>query len=383
MIIVSSICMVIIVMNSQSLLLFSSPVPPSSCTQISVECVRLPPKGVKPWSIKGAHAMAFFDADPERPRLKFKDVDPFSGSLGDGKSKQMNLNENSAVDNSSTAGATRAISSVAAVVSTERIMGASAEEILPDLDADIEQEVKGIATEGARRPSGGAIRSVKKLLPKRVSFAGNKSNQALQPDFLNETEKEPAPTPTGLIDHLPDPNSEDMDVELAPVCEATVDNAGPSLKPLGDIEVHYDTPETVANSLQISSSSSSSSNQMEAVIADDTEDETDDEEKSNDIISAVKDQQACVTKEVEDHLSESVRDRRQQALETSQSLVSDPLMAISRAMELHLLQRGRLSSMKTFLEELEAVLETESAAVPAKVDSDISRLAAEMTRDAD
>ena len=117
------------------------------------------------------------------------------------------------------------------------------------------------------------------------------------------------------------------------------------------------------------SSTSSTLHQMEANLEAEktstTEDEIeeDNEDTSDDIISSVKDKQTCVTEEVEGLILEVGLDHKEQVLNTSQYLVSDPLIEMKRVMELQLRQREFISMMTSLMGELDSILQAEEGRV--------------------
>jgi hypothetical protein len=303
--------------------------------------------------------MSFFDVDPERPRLKFKDSDPF------GQKEKVSDPQAENADN-------------------ESHIRAAAAEVPPEpkeKDVGKENEVRGIATEGARKKQqsvSGIRPSASKLLPKRVTFFGEKSKKTSQLPAAATTATttkeasldEPGTTESMAMDVAPANEEVEAAVPLPAGGVMTSSSSSTSHKRQTIAEQQaIDKP--VLTSISSSSSSSSSTStvsasqeiemEMEAMADDIDMDEEEDEDTSDRIMATVTDQQACVTKEVEDFAAESTRLRKEQALATAHRLASDPLVAISKAVHLQHKQKQLQSTTATLVGVLEEMIVKEEA----------------------
>ena len=312
--------------------------------------------------------MSFFDQDPGRPRLIFKDVDPFSGSLEDVKTKENDYT----ADNTSTEDSALQISSPQDSdkfdIDTEKALAYKDKHVnekmtspqAPSADPD---SVQGIATDWSRQSEIGAIQSIKSSPPKRVSFAEVKSIHKYSPTRKSGKGLDPASEPVE--------ESIVMDVVHQSASGNQIDVAEMKQSPTSFENSKVDNRKPDSNECfeALLSSTSSTLHQMEANLEAEktstTEDEIeeDNEDTSDDIISSVKDKQTCVTEEVEGLILEVGLDHKEQVLNTSQYLVSDPLIEMKRVMELQLRQREFISMMTSLMGELDSILQAEEGRV--------------------
>ena len=337
--------------------------------------------------------MSFFDADPERPRLKFKDSNPFGKSTKSDPPGECDGAESVATHSAETAsGGGVAVPLPFALPSEKKN------------EKEKENEVRGIATEGSKK-SKMVIRSARKLLPKRVSFVGEETTEPAATIATTATAAASrtasaatamTTTTSSTMNEPPVIEGDAMDIVPANAEEEASKHKGegmstPSLSSTStqeDLNVERKSIEQSAASTSSSSSSSSSSSTStvvasqqetdkdmdvttyfrEALASDEEakndedaeETDVDNHDTSEDIMETVKHQQACVAREVEDIFTDCTSGRKEHALATAQSLASDPLVAVSIAMSLLFKQTELLSASSALVKELESALAGET-----------------------
>lgn len=339
--------------------------------------------------------MSFFDADPERPRLKFKESNPFGKSTKSDPPGECDGAESVATHSAETAlGGGVAVSLPFAPPSEKKNENEKGKE------KEKENEARGIATEGSKK-SKMVIRSARKLLPKRVSFVEEETTEpaatiattaAATAPRIAATATSMTTTTISTMNEPPVIEGDAMDIVPANAEEEASKHEGegkstPSLSSTPtqeDLNVERKSIEKSAASTSSSSSSSTSTvvayqqetdkdmdvttyfcealaSDEEAKNDEDAEEtDVDNHDTSEDIMETVKHQQACVAREVEDIFTDCTSGRKEQALATAQSLASDPLVAVSIAMSLLFKQTELLSASSALVKELESALARET-----------------------